>query len=410
MSDKDNSAVLKGKHIVLGVSGGIAAYKTPLLVRLLKKAGAEVQVVMTPSAREFVTPTVLETLSQRKVLSEIFPKNEVKQDWTEHIQLGEWADAMVIAPATAHTIAKLAHGLSDEMLSIVFLTLRPNKLRLICPSMDGEMFESPAVQRNLAQLQRDGCLIVEPEYGELASGLVGKGRLPEPETIVATLARALAGKPPQWLNGKCVVVTAGATRERIDPVRFISNYATGKMGFALAEVAAAWGAETILITGKTHLPTPPAVKRIDVESAEEMFQAAQTYFERCDVLIAAAAVADYRPEYPAAQKLKKDSERLTLTLVKNPDILLEFGKQKKAHQMAIGFALETENALANAKAKLEKKNLDWIALNCAGEQGAGFEVETNRLTLLSRTGEQHELPLMSKKEAAKMLLKLALAK
>ncbi|MCS7211251.1 MAG: bifunctional phosphopantothenoylcysteine decarboxylase/phosphopantothenate--cysteine ligase CoaBC [Chloroherpetonaceae bacterium] len=410
MSHHDTLNALHGKHILLGISGGIAAYKLPLLVRLLKKAGADVQVVLTQRAKEFVTPAVLETLSQRKVLCDIFPTHDAKQDWTEHIRLGEWADMFVVAPATAHTLAKLAHGLSDDMLSVLFLALRPERPRLIFPSMDGEMLSAPAVQRNLALLRQDGCIIIEPEYGELASGLIGKGRLPEPETLFKHITEVFATSASKWLAGKCIVVTAGATRERLDPVRFISNFSTGKMGFALAEAAAEWGAKTILITGKTPLPTPPNVERIDVESAEEMLAAAHAYFERCDVFIAAAAVADYRPEHIAPQKLKKDSDRLVLTLVKNPDILLEFGQQKRAHQIAIGFALETSHALENARAKLEKKNLDWIALNCANDPNAGFEVDTNRLTLLSRTGEQHALPLMSKKEAARALLKLTLSK
>ncbi len=397
---------LQGKRIVLGISGGIAAYKMPLLVRLLKKAGAEVQVVLTPNAKAFVTPTVLEALSQREVLCEIFPEHGEKTDWTAHIHLGEWADALVVAPATAHTLAKLANGFSDDMLSVIFLALRPDKPRLIFPSMDGEMFSSPAVQRNLAQLSRDGCLIIEPEVGELASGLVGKGRLPEPETIFQHIEQTFRSR--RWLEGKCVVVTAGATREHIDPVRFISNFSTGKMGFALAEAAASYGAQTILITGKTHLPTPPKVTRIDTESAIDMFKACQAYFECCDVFIAAAAVADYRPEQVQTQKMKKDSDTLTLKLVKNPDILLEFGRQKRPHQIAIGFALETDHALEHAKQKLVEKNLDWIALNCAGEAGAGFEVDTNILTLISRHGEQHELPLMTKQDAARALLKLTL--
>jgi phosphopantothenoylcysteine decarboxylase/phosphopantothenate--cysteine ligase len=405
---EDSTTHLQGKHIVLGISGGVAAYKIPLLVRLLKKAGAEVQVVLTPSAKEFVTPTVLETLSQRAVLCEIFPKDGLKTDWTAHIHLGEWADAFVVAPATAHTLAKLAYGLSDDMLSVIFLALRPEKPRLIFPSMDGEMYSSPAVQRNLLQLSRDGCLIIEPEVGELASGLVGKGRLPEPETIFQHIEQVFRSR--QWLEGKCVVVTAGATRERIDPVRFISNFSTGKMGFALAEAAASYGAKTILITGKTHLPTPPKVTRIDTESAMDMFKACQAYFECCDVFIAAAAVADYRPEQVQTQKMKKDGDTLTLKLVKNPDILLEFGRQKRPDQMAIGFALETDHALEHAKQKLVEKNLDWIALNCANEAGAGFESDTNILTLISRHGEQHQLPLMTKQDAAHALLKLALQK
>ncbi len=398
---------LSGKHILLGISGGIAAYKMPILVRLFKKAGAEVQVVMTKSAMQFVSPLTLATLSERRVLSEIFPDSDSSQPtWTAHIHLGEWADCFVIAPATANTIAKLASGFSDEMLSVCFLTMRPNKPKIIFPSMDGEMFDAPAVQRNLHTLQQEGSVIIEPEIGELASGLIGKGRLPEPETIFQCVASALVPNE-KTLVGKQVVVTAGATREKIDGVRFISNYSSGKMGFALAEVAAELGAEVILITGKTHLPTPPNVHRIEVESAEEMFQAARRYFETLDVFVAAAAVADYRPAEVYDGKLKKSSELLTLHLVKNPDILLEFGKQKKAHQLSIGFALEIQDPLENAKAKLMVKNCDMIALNHAHETGAGFEVDTNRLTLIFKDGTVEQLPLQAKRMAAKTIFEKA---
>jgi phosphopantothenoylcysteine decarboxylase/phosphopantothenate--cysteine ligase len=398
---------LSDKRILLGVSGGIAAYKLPTLVRLFKKAGAEVQVVMTKSAMQFVSPLTLATLSGRRVLSEIFPDSDsTPPTWTTHIHLGEWADCFVIAPATAHTIAKLAGGFADDMLSVCFLTMRPNKPKLIFPSMDGEMFDAPAVQRNLTLLQQEGSVIIEPEVGELASGLIGKGRLPEPETIFQHVTHALVPKE-KTLVGKQVVVTAGATREKIDGVRFISNYASGKMGFALAEVAAELGAEVILITGKTSLQTPHGVKRIEIESAEEMFQAARRYFETLDVFIAAAAVADYRPAEPYNGKLKKSSESLTLHLVKNPDILLEFGKQKQAHQLSIGFALEIQDALENAKAKLMLKNCDMIALNHAHEADAGFEVDTNRLTLIFKDGTIEQLPLQAKRTAAKMIFEKA---
>ncbi len=398
---------LSGKHILLGISGGIAAYKMPTLVRLFKKAGAEVQVIMTKSATHFVSPLTLATLSGRSVLTDIFPDStSTPPTWTAHIHLGEWADCFLIAPATAHTIAKLSGGFSDEMLSVCFLTLRPNKPKLIFPSMDGEMFDAPAVQRNVNTLRRDGCLIIEPEIGELASGLIGKGRLPEPETIFQHVADALTPKE-KLLAGKQVVVTAGATREKIDGVRFISNYSSGKMGFALAEVAAELGAEVMLITGKTHLPTPPNVQRIEVESAGEMFQAARRYFETLDVFVAAAAVADYRPAETYNGKLKKSAESLTLHLVKNPDILLEFGKRKKAHQLSIGFALEIQDALENAKAKLVVKNCDMIALNHAHEAGAGFEVDTNRLTLLFRDGNIEQLPLQAKRTSAKTIFEKA---
>ncbi len=398
---------LSGKHILLGVSGGIAAYKIPNLVRLFKKAGADVQVVMTKCATAFVSPLTLSTLSERSVLTDIFSESSNSQiAWTMHIHLGEWADCFILAPATANTIAKLANGLSDDMLSVCFLTMRPNKPKVIFPSMDGEMFNAPSVQRNLKTLRQEGVLIVEPEFGELASGLIGKGRLPEPETIFAYVANMLMPKAKQ-LAGKQVVVTAGATRERIDGVRFISNYASGKMGFALAEVAAELGAEVILITGKTTLQTPPKVHRIDVESAEEMFQEAKKYFQTLDVFVAAAAVADYRPAEIYQGKLKKSSDDLMLHLVKNPDILWSFGKQKQPHQVSIGFALEIQDPLENAKAKLISKNCDMIALNLAEETGAGFEVDTNRLTLIFRDGTIEQLPLQTKRAAAKMIFEKA---
>ncbi|MFQ3597365.1 MAG: bifunctional phosphopantothenoylcysteine decarboxylase/phosphopantothenate--cysteine ligase CoaBC [Chloroherpetonaceae bacterium] len=398
---------LSGKHILLGVSGGIAAYKIPNLVRLFKKAGAEVQVVMTKSASQFVSPLTLATLSGRNVLSEIFPDASSTQSaWTTHIHLGEWADCFVLAPATANTIAKLAGGFADEMLSVCFLTMRPNKPKLIFPSMDGEMFDAPAVQRNLKTLMHDGCVIVEPEIGELASGLIGKGRLPEPETMFRHVVDSLVPKEKP-LAGKQVVVTAGATREKMDGVRFISNYSSGKMGFALAEVAAELGAEVILIAGKTPLQTPPNVHRIDVESAEDMLRAAQQYFHSLDLFVAAAAVADYRPAEVYDGKLKKSSDSLSLHLVKNPDILLQFGKEKQAHQFSIGFALEIQDPIENAKAKLMVKNCDMIALNHAHEAGAGFEVDTNRLTLIFRDGTIEQLPLQAKRIAAKTIFEKA---
>lgn len=398
---------LNGKHILLGVSGGIAAYKIPSLVRLFKKAGAELQVLMTKSASQFVAPLTLATLSGRSVLSDIFPDASSTQNaWAAHIHLGEWADCFVLAPATANTIAKLASGFAEDMLSVCFLTMRPNKPKLIFPSMDGEMFDAPAVQRNLKTLIQDGCVVIEPEIGELASGLIGKGRLPEPETMFQRVIEALVPKE-KMLVGKRVVVTAGATREKIDSVRFISNYSSGKMGFALAEVAAELGAEVILITGKTSLQTPPKVHRIDIESAEEMFQVARRYFKTLDVFVAAAAVADYRPAEVYDGKLKKTSDALTIHLVKNPDILLEFGKEKQDQQVSIGFALESQDPLENAKAKLIAKNCDLIALNHAQEAGAGFEVDTNRLTLIFRDGTIEQLPLQAKRTAAKTIFEKA---
>jgi len=404
---------LAGKKILLGVSGGIAAYKIPNLVRLLKTNGAEVQIVMTKSAAEFVSPLALATVSENKILTDIFPDSaqSAKAEWTCHISLGEWADMFVIAPATANTIGKLASGLCDDMLSAAFLTLRPAKPRLIFPSMDGEMYFAKSVQRNLAQLKADACQVIEPERGLLASGLTGIGRMPDPETIFGTILDTFNtshnDELRQKYEGKNVVVTAGATREKIDDVRFISNYSSGKMGFALAAEAAKLGAQVTLITGKTSLQTPNGVERIDIESAQEMLNAAEMFFENCDVFIAAAAVADYRPARPHEGKIKKSEEMFEIQLVKNPDVLLQFGSQKGARQVAVGFALEAQNPLENAKEKLSKKNLDLIVLNRAGEPGAGFEVDTNVVTLIEKDGALEKLPLMSKPQVAQQVLKKA---
>ncbi|NTW48996.1 MAG: bifunctional phosphopantothenoylcysteine decarboxylase/phosphopantothenate--cysteine ligase CoaBC [Chlorobiales bacterium] len=397
--------MLEGKKIILGVTGGIAAYKIPNLVRLLKKAGAIVQVVMSRSAAEFVSPLALATVSENKVLSEIFPSAaQVSADWTCHISLGEWADILVVAPATANTVAKLSSGLCDDMLTAAFLALRPGKPRLIFPSMDGGMFMSPAVQRNLWQLAGDGCTIISPEHGSLASGLTGIGRMPEPETIFDLIRRALNNEPKVF-RGKKVLVTAGATREKIDEVRFISNYSSGKMGFAIAGAAAELGASVVLVTGKTALPTPEGVRRIEVESALDMYDAAALHFDDSDVFISAAAVADYRPAERHMGKMKKTADELEIRLVKNPDILAAFGARKKDRQLAIGFALEAQNPLENAIEKLKKKNLDMVVLNSATEPGAGFEVDTNIVTLIDRAGRSEKLPLMSKADVAREILK-----
>jgi len=400
--------VLSGKKILLGISAGIAAYKIPLLVRLLKKEGAEVQVLMTENARQFVSDLTLATLSEKNVVSEIFPNSSENPatSWTCHVSLGEWADMYVIAPATANTLADLACGLCDNMLTASFLTMPASKPRLVFPSMDLEMYKARSVQRNIMQLVEDGCKIIEPESGELASGLVGKGRMPEPEAILNEIQQAfLSEQKISQLNGKRILITAGATREKIDDVRFISNYSSGKMGFALAGESARHGAEVVLITGKTMLETPVGVKRVDVESAEEMYQAAKDYFEWGDVFISAAAVADYRPEKKIEGKFKKTDDSFELNMVKNTDILAQFGHQKRADQLAIGFALESSNQIANAKEKLKRKNLDMVVLNSPNINGAGFEVDTNIVTLIMKDGNIEEYPLLSKKEVAKLILK-----
>jgi phosphopantothenoylcysteine decarboxylase / phosphopantothenate---cysteine ligase len=397
---------LRGKNIIIGISGGIAAYKTPQLVRLLKKRGANVKVALSEGGSRFVSELALATVSGEPVYRTIFPSTDTRNtDYTSHISLGEWADALVIAPATAHTLAKLSAGLCDDMLTTCFITLRPGKPTLIFPSMDGQMFLSPSVQRNLKTLSSQGCTIIAPDSGELASGQCGLGRMPEPESIVTSLDEAfLAMSQHSPLSGKSVVITAGPTREKIDGVRFISNYSSGKMGFAIARVAAKRGAKVTLITGPVHLETPPGIERIDVESAEEMYAMAQGFFKSCSLFISAAAVSDYRPAAPHEGKMKKEAEKIELALVKNPDILAEFGAQKTGGQLAIGFALETETGLENARKKLLSKNLDLIAFNFFDRKTAGFDVDTNILTLIQRNGITTELPQLTKEEAAGKLL------
>ena len=398
--------VLRGKNIIIGISGGIAAYKTPQLVRLLKKSGANVRVALTDGAARFVSELALATVSEERVYRSIFPPADTSgTDYTRHISLGEWADAFVIAPATANTLAKLTAGLCDDMLTALFITLRPDKPVLIFPAMDGQMFLSASVQRNIATLTAQGCRVINPDSGELASGLSGVGRMPEPLSIVASLEEALqstADTSP--LYGKSVVVTAGPTREKIDGVRFISNYSSGKMGFAIARAAAKRGALVTLITGPVHLETPPGVIRLDVESALEMHDAAGSCFKNCNIFIGAAAVSDYRPLDPSEGKMKKENPEIELTLVRNPDILAEFGLQKASGQLAVGFALETQTGLGNARKKLKTKNLDLIAFNFFDRKTSGFEVDTNILTLIDKEGVTIELPQLSKDAAAGKLL------
>lgn len=397
---------LKNKNILLGVCAGIAAYKIPTLVRLLKKQGANVRVLVTQAATKFVTELTLSTLSQEPVYTDIFPDRlSTEADWTKHISMGEWADMYVVAPATANTIAKLSAGISDDMLSASFITLRPNKPKLIFPAMDGEMFTSASVQRNLAWLSENGCTVINPESGELASGQCGTGRMPEPEAIVKIIETTLETTiHPSNLEKKSIVITAGPTREKIDDVRFISNYSSGKMGFALATSAVRRGAKVTLVTGPVHLPTPEGVYRLDVESTEEMDLAVKEHYQSCDIFIGAAAVADYRPVNHVTGKLKKNSETMAIDLVRNPDVLAGFSKQKKKHQIAVGFSLETAGNLDNAKEKLEQKQLDLVAYNTFDGKTSGFEVDTNILTLIDKHMNFYELPLLGKHEAAERML------
>ena len=398
--------MLKGKNIIIGICGGIAAYKTPLIVRLLKKQGAYVRVALTEGGAHFVSELALATVSEAPVHRTILPVLHTQgTDFTSHISLGEWADAFIIAPATANTLAKLASGLCDDMLTACFITLRPGKPVLIFPAMDGQMFMSPSVQRNIQTLSAQGCRVINPESGELASGLYGPGRMPEPESILGYIEKELSSSTQRSpLSGKSVVVTAGPTREKIDEVRFISNYSSGKMGFAIARAAAKRGANVTLISGPVHLETPSGVERINVESAIEMYTAAREFFKSCNMFIGTAAVSDYRPAVSFSGKIKKNEETIELSLVQNPDILAEFSQQKAPGQLAAGFALETQKGLENARNKLTTKKLDIIAFNFFDRKTSGFEVDTNIITLIESDGTTTELPQLSKESAAEHFL------
>lgn len=389
------------RKIVLGVSGGIAAYKIAELVRLFKKAGDEIQVTMTAEASRFVTPLTLGTLSERPVLTQIFPE-QVEGSWTKHVELGMWADIVVIAPATANTIAKLAGGLCDSMLLAVALSARCPVL--ICPAMDDDMYRHPVTQKNLSGLEECGYHVLPPEHGELASGLVGWGRLPEPAAIVTRVGKVLAEPQPEKdLAGKSVLVTAGPTREMIDPVRFVSNHSTGTMGFALAAAAVERGATVTLVSGPTSLVTPRAVDRINVSSAAEMADAVARNAS-ADLVIMAAAVANFRPAHLVDSKIKKSGDPLTIEFERTTDILASLGASKVPGQILVGFAMETDDAEQNAKRKLEEKNLDWIVLNNLREPGAGFGPDTNRVTLFGADKSVESFPIQSKFSLAKQLL------
>ncbi len=390
--------MLKGKKIVIGVTGSIAAYKAAILVRLLVKQGAEVQVVMTPSSREFITPLTLSTLSGRPVLCDFF--NSGSGEWHSHVELGLWADAMIIAPATAATIGKMAGGIADNLLVTTYLSMKAPVF--VAPAMDLDMFAHPSTQHNLQVLRSYGNHIIEPAAGELASHLCGKGRMEEPENIVAALKDFfLAGNS---LAGKRILITAGPTYEKIDPVRFIGNYSSGKMGFALAAECAARGADVTLVAGPVSLKTPhAAITRVDVESAEEMYKAATEAFPSCDAAILCAAVADYRPATRADKKIKRTGEGMTMELEANKDIAAALGRQKSAEQCLVGFALETNDGETNAREKLAKKNLDFIVLNSLADKGAGFAYDTNKVSIISNEGVT-EYPLKSKLEVARDII------
>ena len=382
---------MKGKKVLLGVTGSIAAYKTAILVRLLVKAGAEVKVIMTPSAVDFITPLTLATLSKNPVGVNYFnPDNGV---WDSHVSYGLWADVMIVAPATADTLSKMAHGICDNLLLATYLSARCPVF--FAPAMDLDMYLHPATQNNIRKLISYGNKLIPSGNGELASGLYGEGRMEEAEVIFEVLnIFFLNGQP---LKGKKALVTAGPTYEAIDPVRFIGNRSSGKMGFALAESLANLGAEVTLVSGPTSIQiSHPLIKRVNVESAEQMFVACLSEFKKMDVVVMAAAVADYKPSFEVHEKIKKKNIDLSLSLVQTKDILKTMGEQKSATQLLVGFALETENELENAKVKLAKKNLDFIVLNSLNDKGAGFNFDTNKVTIINRAGKEFLFPMKSK--------------
>lgn len=386
----------------MGITGSIAAYKSAILTRLLVKKGAEVQVVITPAGREFITPVTLSVLSGRPVLSEFFASGD--GTWHSHVDLGLWADLMIVAPATASTLAKMANGVADNMLITTYLSMKAPVF--VAPAMDLDMFRHTTTSRNIERLKRDGVQVIEPTEGELASHLEGKGRMEEPENIVAVIEQFFTSQND--LQGKKILITAGPTYERIDPVRFIGNFSSGKMGFSLAEECAQRGAEVLLIAGPTALKTiHPRIRRIDMESAQQMHDAAVSAFPQMDAAILSAAVADYRPLQSRPEKMKREGqEEFSLTLTTNPDIAASLGQMKGAHQILIGFALETNDELQNARKKLERKNLDFIVLNSLQEKGAGFGGDTNKVTILFRDGDNISFGLKSKKEVAKDIVDL----
>ncbi len=387
--------MLKGKKIVLGITGSIAAYKSCLIIRLLKKAGAEVQVVITPAGKEFITPITLSALSQNPVISDFFAQRD--GTWHSHVALGLWADAMLIAPATASTIGKMAHGIADNMLLTTYLSMKAPVF--IAPAMDLDMMAHPATEDNLRLLRERGVGVIEAQSGFLASTLEGKGRMEEPENIVQQLSDYFARKEGD-LSGKKILITAGPTYEKLDPVRFIGNYSSGKMGYALAEECASRGAQVVLVSGPTALATKSAlIERISVESAQEMHDASIREFPGCQAAILCAAVADFTPQNTAEEKIKREGNSLHLDLRPTPDIAATLGQMKREGQVMAGFALETCNEAAHAREKLERKKLDFIVLNSLRDEGAGFRTDTNKVTMIDGNGEE-ALPLMSKQETA----------
>ncbi|MEC3907683.1 bifunctional phosphopantothenoylcysteine decarboxylase/phosphopantothenate--cysteine ligase CoaBC [Tamlana sp. 2201CG12-4] len=393
-------SILSGKNILLGITGGIAAYKTASLVRLFIKSGANVKVVMTPSSKDFITPLTLSTLSKNPVYSSFTNEEDDNAIWNNHVDLGLWADIFIIAPATANTMSKMANGVCDNLLLATYLSAKCPVY--FAPAMDLDMYKHSSTLQSFEKLNAFGNTMIPATSGELASGLVGEGRMAEPEDIITFIESDILGKLP--LRGKKVLITAGPTYEAIDPVRFIGNHSSGKMGFEIAKAAANFGAEVVLVTGPTYQKINHSLIRvIPVTSAQEMYQEVHTYFETTDIAILSAAVADYKPKEVADQKIKKKSSALTLELEKTKDILASLGEIKK-HQYLVGFALETNNELENAKGKLKRKNLNLIVLNSLNDKGAGFKSDTNKVTLIDDSGEIIEFKLKSKGEVAIDLL------
>jgi phosphopantothenoylcysteine decarboxylase/phosphopantothenate--cysteine ligase len=397
--------MLENKKIVLGITGGIAAYKACNLARLLIKKGAEVQVVMTPSAKEFITPLTLSTLTHKPVVSEFFDRRD--GSWHSHVDLGLWADAMIIAPATASSIGKMANGIADNMLITTYLSMKAPVF--VAPAMDLDMYAHPSTQQNIQRLVSYGNHIIEPGTGFLASKLEGKGRMEEPEKIVEVLEKHFSKQ--QSLTGKSVLITAGPTYEKIDPVRFVGNYSSGKMGYALAEACAKQGAEVILVSGPVMLQTKhPAIRRIDVESAQEMYDAATTHFPQADIAILSAAVADFTPETTADKKIKRKGDELVLNLRPTQDIAAALGAIKNDKQLLVGFALETDNEVQNAQDKMKRKNFDFIVLNSLQDKGAGFRVDTNKITIIDRQQGTTAYETKSKQEVAEDIVEYIVSK
>lgn len=399
-------SVLSGKKILLGVTAGIAAYKSAFLVRLLIKEGAQVKVVMTPSAKDFVTPLTLSTLSKNEVFSSFTNEEDENAQWNNHVELALWADLFIIAPATANTLSKMAHGTSDNLLLAVYLSAKCPVY--YAPAMDLDMYKHPSTKATFNTLDSYGNIQIPAGHGELASGLVGQGRMAEPEEIVSFIEKDLLKALP--LRGKKVLITAGPTYEAIDPVRFIGNHSSGKMGYAIAEIAAGLGAEVILVAGPVSIGMDhPNVKLLSVTSAEEMFNECIEHYSNCDIAILSAAVADYRPVVVASEKIKKKDSELHIKLEKTRDILATLGEQKK-NQFLVGFALETENELENAKTKLKKKNLDLIVLNSLRDKGAGFKGDTNKVTLIDKDNKEYPFSVKPKTEVARDILEFIIEK